>query len=98
MRTLAIDLGARRVGLALSDEGGRLATPYEVLSVSDADQAIEPIFRIIEKEGVRRLMVGMPLNMDESIGPAARAADTWGRARPPRTGMPVVFGADPPRS
>ena len=34
MRTLAIDLGARRVGLALSDEGGRFATPYEVLFVN----------------------------------------------------------------
>jgi len=51
MRTLGIDLGSRRVGVALSDSGGRLATPYEVLNVADFGGAMERVLSILEKEG-----------------------------------------------
>ena len=91
MRTLAIDLGTRRVGLALSDEGGRFATPYDVLNVASADQALAPILGVITKEGVERVVLGLPLNMDDTVGPAARATVEWGRALAARSGKPVVF-------
>jgi putative Holliday junction resolvase len=77
MRTLAIDLGARRIGLALSDEGGRWATPHEVLFVTDPLQAIEPILRLIKAEDVKRIVVGLPINMDGSHGPAAQQTRNW---------------------
>ena len=77
MRTLAIDLGTRRIGLALSDEGGAWATPLDVLTVTDAAQAVAPIAAVIRREDVRRLVVGLPLNMDGTAGPAARAAVRW---------------------
>jgi putative Holliday junction resolvase len=91
MRTLAVDLGSRRVGLALSDEGGRFATPYEVLRVTSPEQAADAVIRIIEKEGVERLVVGLPLNMDDTVGPQARKAIEWGRALGARSGKAVVF-------
>jgi putative Holliday junction resolvase len=91
MRTLAIDYGLRRVGLALSDEGGRFATPYEVLTISSPEQAATEVLQVVEKEGVERLVVGLPLNMDDSIGPAARSAAEWGEALGGRAGLPVVF-------
>ena len=77
MRTLAIDLGTRRIGLAMSDEGGRWATPLEVLFVTDPQQAIDPILKLIKTEAVKRLVVGLPLNMDDSTGPAARSTIIW---------------------
>src|SRR3982751_4720827 len=80
LRTLAIDLGPRRVGLALSDEGGRFATPYDVLVVTSPQQTTELVLKVVEKEGAERLVVGLPLNMDGSSGPAARAAVAWGRS------------------
>lgn len=91
MRTLAIDLGCRRVGLALSDAGGKFATPYEVLTVSSPDQAAAEILSVIEKEGVERLVVGLPLNMDDSIGPAARATIEWATALGREAKLPVIF-------
>jgi putative Holliday junction resolvase len=91
VRTLAIDLGTRRVGLALSDEGGRFATPYEVLTVSSPASAVEPIVKVVEKEGVERIVVGLPLNMDDTVGPAARSTVQWGRALAKRAGKPVAF-------
>jgi putative Holliday junction resolvase len=77
MRTLAIDFGTRRIGLALSDAGGKWATPHAVLQVSDALLAIPQIVTLVQTESVRRLVVGLPLNMDESIGPSARRAIDW---------------------
>lgn len=91
MRTLSIDLGARRVGLALSDEGGRFATPYDVLQVTSRQEAEEKVLQVIEKEDVRRLVVGLPLNMDSSLGPAAHNAITWGNSLADRASLPVVF-------
>ena len=91
MRTLAVDLGSRRVGLALSDEGGRFATPYEVLNVTSPEQARDEVLRLVEKEGVDRVVVGLPLNMDDSVGPQARKTVQWGREIEARSGKPVVY-------
>jgi len=77
MRTLAIDLGTKRIGLAMSDEGGRWATPLDVLFVTDANQAIAPILKLIKTEEVKRVVVGLPINMDGTHGPAAQATLKW---------------------
>lgn len=91
MRTLAIDLGTRRVGLALSDEGARFATPYDVLNVTTPQQAIDAILPVIEKEGVQRLVVGLPLNMDDTIGPAAKTTIAWASDLSKRASKPLIF-------
>src|SRR5436309_9902186 len=93
MRTLAIDLGTRRVGLALSDEGGRLATPLDVLQVTSPEQAIDLILPIIARESVRRLVVGLPLNMnDASIGPVAKETIAWATKLASRAdNLPLIF-------
>ena len=91
MRTLAIDLGSRRVGLALSDEGGRFATPIEVLTVSSPKQALDAILPLIQKEAVQRIIVGLPLNMDDTVGPPARTTLAWGRQLAARSNKPVLY-------
>jgi putative Holliday junction resolvase len=91
MRTLAIDLGTRRVGLALSDEGGRFATPYDVVEVTSPEVAASKVLEVIAKEGVQRVVLGLPLNMDDSIGPAARQAIAWGSDLARRAQRPIVY-------
>ena len=91
MRTLAIDLGTRRVGLALSDEGGRYATPLDVLTVTSEQQAVDLIIPLIVKEGVERIVLGLPLNMDDSVGPAAKDALAWGGQLAAKSGKPVLY-------
>ena len=56
---LAIDLGTKRVGLALSDEGGRFATPYEVLEVSSPEDAAARVLEVARREGAQRLVLGL---------------------------------------
>lgn len=91
MRTLAIDLGTKRVGLALSDQGGQYATPLEVLTISSPEQAIAQILPVIANEGVEQILLGLPLNMDDSVGPAARSALAWGQLLAARCGKPVLY-------
>lgn len=91
MRTLGIDFGARRVGLALSDEGGKFAFPYEVLTIASPEQARAEVLAVARKEGVQRLVVGLPLNMDDSIGPQARDTLAWGKTLGDESRLPVVF-------
>ena len=91
MRTLAIDLGTRRVGLALSDQGGRYATPYDVLQVASSQHAFDQVLTIVEREGAERIVVGLPLNMDGTIGPAARFTLAWGSQLAERSHKPVVY-------
>ena len=90
MRTLAIDYGKRRVGIALSDAGGTLATPIEVIHVETDAALIDSITRVIHEEGVQRVVVGLPLNMDGSIGPAANEVIAWAKR------LPDMVIVDPP--
>ena len=91
MRTLAIDLGDRRVGLALSDEGGKFATPHDVLQVNSPTAALEPILHLIKKETIQRIILGLPLNMDDSLGPAAQKAIEWSRQLSSQIKIPILF-------
>ena len=85
MRTLAIDWGEKRVGLAMSDEGGRFATPLDVIDATIAEAFIR---KLIATESVTRLLVGLPLNMDGTIGPSARRVAEWARSL---STIPVIF-------
>jgi putative Holliday junction resolvase len=91
MRTLGIDFGKRRIGLALSDAGGKLATPREVLQIGSISQAIDVITKVIDAEGVERVVVGLPLNMDGTRGGAAKEVAEFGGLLAARGGVKVIF-------
>lgn len=92
MRTLAVDLGTRRVGLALSDEGGKFASPLDIVEVTDPLQAIDPVVAVVKREQVQRVVVGLPLNMDDgSIGPAAKSVIVWGGRLAMRLMIPIIY-------
>jgi putative holliday junction resolvase len=73
-RALGLDIGSRRVGVALSDSGGTVATPYEVVDRSgDRGRDHRRIAALVDEAGADVVVVGMPLSLDGSIGPAAQA-------------------------
>ena len=74
MRVLGIDLGGKRVGLAMSDPLGMIAHQLETLTVSGEKDALESVSALAKENGVELIIVGLPLNMDGSEGPEARAA------------------------
>ncbi|HET8618271.1 MAG TPA: Holliday junction resolvase RuvX [Acidimicrobiales bacterium] len=73
-RAVALDIGTRRVGVAVSDSGGTVATPYEVVSRSgDRSRDHGRIATLVGEAEAGIVVVGLPLSLDGSIGPAARA-------------------------
>ena len=74
-KALAIDLGSRRIGLAVSDRAGSMAFPHSVIERSNdpaADRAA--IAAAVQETGATTVVVGLPLSLDGTDGPAARAA------------------------
>lgn len=90
-RLIGVDPGSRLVGLALSDVTLTLASPYAALVRGKLGANAAEVAAIARREGAGGLVVGLPLGMDVSFGPAAQAAKDWGRALADAAGLPVAF-------
>lgn len=90
-RLIGIDPGSRTIGLALSDVGVTLATPYGTLKRGRLRDNVTAIVGIARKEDAGGLVVGLPLSMDGSVGPAAQAARDWALALSEVAGLPVAL-------
>lgn len=77
MRILGVDLGKRRVGLALSDEMQMLATALETLDGRDRDALFGALRERIRQHGVGEVVVGHPRRTDGTAGPEAKAAEVF---------------------
>ena len=90
MRVLALDIGEKRVGVAMSDAGGTIASPLVVIAATDVAR-VEPVTALIEEHGVDLVVVGLPLTMQGSEGPQAtrvrQVAEELARGLP----IPVVY-------
>ena len=71
-RILGLDPGERRLGFALSDPTAFLATPLRVETLEQPNQAANVVTRVCEEIKPVMLVVGLPVNMDGSRGPAAQ--------------------------
>lgn len=89
MRTLGIDFGERRIGIALSDPEGRFALPWGTLERRNDRSAARQIAALAAEEGVGRLVLGDPRSGDGSAGPAAERVLRFGRRLAAVSGLPV---------
>ena len=90
-RILGIDPGRKRIGLALSDVRLVLASPFGTLTRSKLTANAGALTAIAKAQGVGGLVVGLPLSMDGSFGPAAQAARDWARDLSELTGLPATM-------
>ncbi len=88
-RLIGIDPGSRLIGLALSDVMLTLATPHSTLRRRKLRENAAEIVAIAAREDAGGLVVGWPLSMDGSIGPAAQAARDWAGALSEAAGLPA---------
>lgn len=91
MRYLAIDSGDRRTGLAVGDDITGIATPLDVIVTSSESERLRLIERAIDEHGPDALVLGLPLNMDGTEGPAASKARTLGGILANRCNLPIHF-------
>jgi putative pre-16S rRNA nuclease len=91
---LGIDLGERRIGLAIAERGGYSARPLATVnrarSLAPADDATT-LARVVAQQGIVELVVGLPLEASGSEGRMADLAATWARAVADRLGLPVTM-------
>jgi putative Holliday junction resolvase len=85
-RVIGLDSGSKTIGVALSDVRRMLATPYGSLKRGKLKANALEIAAIARKEGAGGLVVGLPLSMDGTAGPAAQAARDWTLALSDATG------------
>ena len=88
-RVLALDLGEKRVGVAISDPLGWTAQGLPTLARSETDRESGPLDQLILEHEVERLVVGLPLRLDGSEGTAALAARRCAAVFERRFSLPV---------
>ncbi len=89
-RILGVDWGERRIGLAVSDPSGTIASGLETLVVKNPDDAVERVVAAARAAEVSRVVVGLPLLMSGERGSAAEAAERFAAALADRLGIPVA--------
>ncbi len=90
MRVVALDLGAKRIGVAVSDLSGTIATPRTVIQRSGSKTRDHQVIKaLIVEEEAEFLIVGLPLNMNGSYGPAAKGAVAEAAELASVVGVPV---------
>jgi putative Holliday junction resolvase len=90
-RLLGLDPGARTIGVAVSDVTLMLASPHAALKRGKLAVNAAEILAIARRQDAHGLVVGLPLSMDGTLGPAAQAARDWARALAAATGLPAVM-------
>ena len=88
---LALDIGDKRIGLAVGSDEARLARPLRVLTRGSKEQDFAAIARAVEEVGAEALLVGLPLNMDGSEGPQAKRVRKYAERLRRRLQLPVTY-------
>ncbi len=92
VRTLALDYGEARIGVAISDPDGRLAQPLETIATRPGDAAaLARIAELVKTREVGEIVVGLPLHMDGRRGPEAERTRAFGERVRQLTGVPVEY-------
>lgn len=88
-RILGLDVGERRIGVAISDSEGRLAVPLRILERRDEAADMEAIVDLARSEGVDALVVGYPISLSGEAGPQARRVQAFARQLADFSGLPT---------
>ncbi|MCA3627911.1 MAG: Holliday junction resolvase RuvX [Methylobacterium sp.] len=90
-RVMALDLGTKTIGLAVSDAGRQWASGLKTLKRGKFTANAAEILKIAAYYSVAAIVLGLPLNMDGSMGPRAQATRAFARHLAGLTAIPVVF-------
>ncbi len=88
---LALDIGDRRIGLAVGNDSARLARPLRVLTRRSKNEDFDAIARAVAEVDADELLVGLPLNMDGSEGPQAKRVRKYAERLRRRLNIPLRY-------
>ncbi len=72
-RLIGLDLGSKRIGIAICDEYQSIATPFKTIQKDNFDKFLDELELIIKENNIEGIIVGIPINMDGSLGPSAQS-------------------------
>ena len=87
-RILGIDHGDVRIGIAMSDETAFLASP--LTTILNGKRAVSEVVSLVQEHQVERIVIGLPLNMDGSFGPATEKVRKFSAKLAAKTDVPIV--------
>lgn len=90
MRLMGLDVGDKRIGIALSDEGAVIASPRETLERSGNRKDIRYMLELARREEVSEIVVGMPFSLDGSLGPQAHKVERFVEALKAETDIRIT--------
>jgi putative Holliday junction resolvase len=90
MRLMGLDIGSRTIGVALSDELGWTAQGLKTIRRGTMEQDLTELLTIINTYQVEKVVVGLPRNMDGTLGPQAEKVFGWIKAFRKKISLPVV--------
>ncbi len=93
MRTMGLDVGSKTVGVAVSDPFGWTAQGIEIVKINEAQEeyGIDRIGELIAIHEVTKVVIGLPKNMNNSIGPRAEASLRYAELIKETFGLPVIL-------
>jgi putative Holliday junction resolvase len=89
MRYLAIDYGSKRTGLAICDQSETFVSPFAV--IDEQKELLSKIIEIIKSENVQAVVMGLPLNMNDSVGQQAKLALVFAEELKKHIDVPIHF-------
>ena len=72
-RLIGIDLGSKRIGIAICDENRKIATPFRTINKTKIDDFIKELKEIISENNIKGIIIGNPINMDGSLGKSSQS-------------------------
>jgi len=89
VRSLGVDLGEKRIGLALSDEDGIIASPLGTVMRTGDRAAVREIVRVVAEREVGEVVIGLPLRLEGTEGPAAVGARKFAERLGAEVAVPI---------
>ncbi len=91
MRIIGLDYGEARIGVAISDILETIANPMDTISEKDREKQLEKVLAVIEKERVEKIVVGLPMRMDGTLGHRAEYTKEFAEELAARCSLPLVM-------
>ncbi len=90
-RCLGLDVGDKRIGIAISDLLGLTAAGLETLHRTNMQTDVRKIAEMAQRHGAVEIIVGLPANMDGTLGEQAQKVQSFGRKLARVTGLPIIY-------
>lgn len=89
VRALALDVGGKRIGVAISDAEGRIAMPLTTLKANPRTRVLAQIAALVAEHEVAEVIIGLPLSLNGDVGPQAQATQAFADELAARLTQPI---------